>query len=58
MNAEQIDHVYSALAEAVGRTHGDESRLMLAILALDLVTRIDPADALAALERAERLART
>ena len=57
MNAEQVDQVYTALSEALGRTHGDETRLLLAILALDLVTRIDPDDALAALARAERLAR-
>jgi hypothetical protein len=57
MQPDQLDTLYAALADAVDRA-GDQHALLLATLALDLLAHHpDPATALQAILRAERLAR-
>ena len=56
MNAPELDAVYTALSEALGRTAPGKAPLMLAILALDLLSSLDdPSRAIAAVSRSERL---
>lgn len=56
MTPEELDRIYTALSEALGRVGQDDAPLFLATLVLDvLATHVPPADALRALERAERL---
>ena len=58
MRADELDDVYGTLSEALGRTGERQASLFLATLALDLITGVDRAVVVAAIERAERLART
>ncbi len=56
MTPNELDRIYTALSEALGRVGESGAPLFLATLALDvLATHVPPADALAALARAERL---
>jgi hypothetical protein len=59
MRAEQLDALYSALSQALGRVGETAAPLFLATLALELMARQDDdAFALQAIERAERLTLT
>jgi hypothetical protein len=57
MQPEQLDTIYTELAEAIGRVGEAKASLMLATLSLDLITRMPDARIVAeAIVRAERLA--
>ena len=57
MQPEQLDALYAALAEALGRVGEDKAALMLATLSLDLIAHHDDfVEAAEAIARAERLA--
>lgn len=59
MSPDHLETLYTRLAEALGRVGDDKANLLLATLSLELVARhADPAVVEAAIERAERLART
>lgn len=58
MRADELDALYAALAEALGRVGPERAKLLLATLALDLIAHHDDAaEAAAAITRAERLAK-
>ncbi len=58
MRADELDALYGALAEAIGRIGPARTELLLATLALDLIAHHDDAARAAeAIARAERLAR-
>ena len=58
MNAQDLDTAYTALAEAVGTAGPEHAQLMLATLALSLLSRQDDLQAvLALIAQAQRLAR-
>lgn len=57
MSAEELETLYASLAGAIARVGDDKASLLLATLALDLIAHhVAPADAAAAIARAERLA--
>ena len=57
MNENQLELTYTALAECISRVGEDKTPLLLATLALDLLSRQPDADtALAHILQAERLA--
>ncbi|UUZ62464.1 hypothetical protein LP414_10030 [Polaromonas sp. P1(28)-13] len=59
MNDAQLDHLYSALAQAIGRAGEARAPLFLATLALALLSHEADADkALAQIAQAERLTNT
>ena len=58
MRADELDDVYGMLADALGRVEAPQAPLLLATLALDLITGLDRAVAVAAIARAERLTLT
>ena len=56
MDAADLDAVYGALANALARVGESQASLLLATLALDLISReSDPSVVTAAIARAERL---
>ncbi len=56
MNDTHIELTYTALAECIGRVGKDKTPLLLAALALELLTRLPDADAaLEHISAAERL---
>ena len=56
MTSDELDHCYTALAEALGRVGEDKASLLLATLALGLVARQAAAqDVLPLIAQAERL---
>jgi hypothetical protein len=56
VNDTHIESTYTALAECIGRVGKDQAPLLLATLALDLLTRLPDADAaLEHISAAERL---
>ena len=58
MNDTHIELTYTALAECLGRVGQDKTPLLLATLALELLTRLPDADAaLEHIAAAERLTR-
>ncbi len=58
MEPTELEHLYTALAEALGRVGEGRAPLLLSTLALDLIASgVDAAVALSAIERAERLCR-
>jgi hypothetical protein len=57
MNSAELESTYTALAQCIGRVGEDKTSLLLAALALDLLSRLPDADAaLAHISQAERLA--
>jgi hypothetical protein len=57
MRPEELDVLYTSLAQAIARVGEQRASLMLATLALDLIAhQSDPATAAEAIARAERLA--
>jgi hypothetical protein len=57
MNSTELETTYTALAQCIGRVGEDRTSLLLAALALDLLSRLPDADAaLAHISQAERLA--
>jgi hypothetical protein len=57
MNSTELESTYTALAQCIGRVGEDKTSLLLAALALDLLSRLPDADAaLAHISQAERLA--
>jgi len=57
MRPEELDVLYTSLAQAIARVGEGRSSLMLATLALDLIAhQADPDIAAEAIARAERLA--
>jgi hypothetical protein len=56
MNSTELETTYTALAQCIGRVGEDKTSLLLAALALDLLSRLPDADAaLAHISQAERL---
>lgn len=57
MNSTELELIYTALAESIARVGESKTSLLLATLALDLLSRQPDADAaLAHISQAERLA--
>ena len=57
MRPEELDVLYTSLAHAIARVGEQQASLMLATLALDLIThQTDPTIVAEAIARAERLA--
>jgi hypothetical protein len=56
MNSTELESTYTALAQCIGRVGEDKTSLLLAALALDLLSRLPDADAaLVHISQAERL---